>query len=53
MKRAKPVQVWLFLNYINRQLKYNDSIWAWKQLDKTIKQEILIDGWNGEPTDNK
>lgn len=28
---------------LEREFKYNDSIWAWNQLDETIKEEELID----------
>ena len=28
---------------LEREFEYNDSIWAWNQLDETIKEEELID----------
>ncbi len=31
------------INPLERAFEYNDSIWAWNQLDKTIKEEELID----------
>lgn len=40
------------ISSLNRQLEYNDSKWAWNQVGKTIKEEKLIDGWNGKPIDN-
>jgi len=49
----KPRDVELLsISNLNRPLEYKDSKWAWSQVEKTIKEEKLIDGWNGKPIDN-
>ncbi len=54
MQGEKPRDVELnMISELNRPIEYNDSIWAWNQVRKTIEQEQLIDGWNGQPIDNK
>ena len=54
LKGIKPRDVELnMISKLNRPLNYNDSIWAWNQVNETIKKEILIDGWSGKPIDNK
>jgi hypothetical protein len=40
------------ISSLSRPLEYNDSKWAWNQVGKTMKEEKLIDGWNGKPIDN-
>lgn len=40
------------ISSLNRPLEYNDTKLAWNQVVKTIKEEKLIDGWNGKPIDN-
>jgi len=54
MKGQTPKDVELkMISKLDRPTHYNDSIWAWNQVEETIKEEKLIDGWNGKPIDNK
>ncbi len=41
------------ISKLERPIEYSDSIWAWNQVKETIKEEKLIDGWNGKTIDNK